>query len=691
MFDRSQRCRTSSQPAPAKMYRFQGQIRRLPVAPLAESVQLLHRFLIPLADEAQRAEVHRAGAAFLASPVAQRVYADLQARAADPAIENWLEEIWDIMYLHHRDPLPVDMNYFLECELHDVPSAPRHDQALLAAEAVAGSLRHALATLDEALEPDSDRQGPMDMSQHARVFGHARIAGRGQDSLTCFAPQARGLPVHHERTTFDPRLGARTITVLRRGHAFVLPITQADGRTLRRDLLSRLRAILSDTWLHAPGALASAGIAAITALPRDQVAAARQLLDQASPSTERLRASIDESLFVVCLDHEGDTARPGLRLQGHIHGYAAGDRWFDKHQLIISPHGNVGFLFEHAPGDGLTTIRWVTAVREHMQGIASRAQSEFPWRDHQLTTHDTSSSSSSNNNNNDHDDAEDDHDVHDEGSSRRRSRLRVGAISSSVQRSVQLGGIARDVAAAREAVARWWRNVGVTAVQLDDLGSDRLKKARCPPDAAWQLAMQVAHWRLNGSLCPTYESCSTARFRRGRTETIRSATPEAVAVARALSPKLAPAWQSSVAQHSAAEIAPLIESAFAVHRDFAARCQEGLGVDRVLLGMRWMAKRAGLDTHPDLQGFLWHPAVLASSRWRLSTSNCGSPATSFFGFGPVVSDGIGVGYFIRPDSLRACVSAYEGSPGDPDAYSFATESERALRDIVECLESARRA
>ncbi len=38
--------------------------------------------------------------------------------------------------------------------------------------------------------------------------------------------------------------------------------------------------------------------------------------------------------------------------------------------------------------------------------------------------------------------------------------------------------------------------------------------------------MQMGFYKLTGKVAGTYESCSTAAFRHGRTETIRSATKE---------------------------------------------------------------------------------------------------------------------------------------------------------------------
>ena len=61
---------------------------------------------------------------------------------------------------------------------------------------------------------------------------------------------------------------------------------------------------------------------------------------------------------------------------------------------------------------------------------------------------------------------------------------------------------------------------------LDGFGRADCKKAGIGPDSVMQLAIQIAHHRLNGSFAPTYESCTTAMHKHGRTETLRPLTLE---------------------------------------------------------------------------------------------------------------------------------------------------------------------
>src|SRR4051812_35375105 len=49
-------------------------------------------------------------------------------------------------------------------------------------------------------------------------------------------------------------------------------------------------------------------------------------------------------------------------------------------------------------------------------------------------------------------------------------------------------------------------------------------------DAIMQMSIQLAHYKLHHTFVATYESASTAAFKHGRTETVRSCTNEAVAM-----------------------------------------------------------------------------------------------------------------------------------------------------------------
>ena len=64
-------------------------------------------------------------------------------------------------------------------------------------------------------------------------------------------------------------------------------------------------------------------------------------------------------------------------------------------------------------------------------------------------------------------------------------------------------------------------------LHFKDYGSDFIKKrAKVSPDAYVQICLQLAYYRINKKLAPTYETASTRKYLHGRTETCRSLSLE---------------------------------------------------------------------------------------------------------------------------------------------------------------------
>ena len=111
-------------------------------------------------------------------------------------------------------------------------------------------------------------------------------------------------------------------------------------------------------------------------------------------------------------------------------------------------------------------------------------------------------------------------------------------------------------------------------------------------------------------------------------------------------------------------------------------CKAGKGVDRHLFVLRMLFEREQqLNQNNDLEGVLrvngfdelqidtsQYPEIFSdvgykkSGTWRISTSHCGSASLCLFGFGPVVSDGFGIGYMIKNNSICFNVTSKYTSP-----------------------------
>lgn len=89
----------------------------------------------------------------------------------------------------------------------------------------------------------------------------------------------------------------------------------------------------------------------------------------------------------------------------------------------------------------------------------------------------------------------------------------------------------------KKAYQDWVNQLGVDFIIYEEFGKDQCKKFGVSPDAVMQLAFQLALYTLEGKSVPTYESCSTAAYKHGRTETIRSCTLQTKAICHAMTRK----------------------------------------------------------------------------------------------------------------------------------------------------------
>jgi carnitine O-palmitoyltransferase 2 len=78
----------------------------------------------------------------------------------------------------------------------------------------------------------------------------------------------------------------------------------------------------------------------------------------------------------------------------------------------------------------------------------------------------------------------------------------------------------------------------------------------------------VAYQLQNGGTCATYESCSTAAFKHGRTETIRPCTSQTTAFSRAIT--------SSSGKHSLPELRAMITDCSKVHGQLTKEAAMGM-------------------------------------------------------------------------------------------------------------------
>lgn len=159
------------------------------------------------------------------------------------------------------------------------------------------------------------------------------------------------------------------------------------------------------------------------------------------------------------------------------------------------------------------------------------------------------------------------------------------------------------------------------------------------------MAFQAAYYGLYGKSECTYEPAMTKTFFHGRTEAIRSVSDASVDFVTTFFSK----------KSSNQEKLDRLRTALKYHTKLTKECSMGLGQDRHLYALECVWDRLHKDKKK--------PKIFTDKGWKIlnhtviSTSNCGNPALRLFGFGPVVSDGFGIGYIIKEDGIAVSYNA----------------------------------
>ncbi|WP_429455067.1 choline/carnitine O-acyltransferase [Nocardia sp. GP40] len=408
---------------------------------------------------------------------------------------------------------------------------------------------------------------------------------------------------------------ARHILVHAGGGGFRLDVVAPDGTAYPIDDLIaglsviRSAATLADSW---PGAL--------TTKPRSAWANTRQAI-AADPDNAAALDIVETALFGLVLDcdqHEDELDACNQLL------YGSGDnRWYDKAlTFIVFADSRAGINVEHCGLDGTTVLSFCDAVLAN-SGTTTPMD-------------------------------------------------RPGQPPANAPIEFRLDAQTRqDI---RQAAADFDQQATETAtavVTFDNFGTDIAKQLGVSPDALVQVAYQLAHQRSRGALGTTYESVAMRHYRHGRTEAMRSVTPEIVRFVAVMN-------EATAATAARAEA---LRAAAAAHVARLRDCQAGRAPERHLAELERIQRRRGDEPL----------ALYNCPGWRklrgdyLSTSSVPSPNIRYFGFGPTTPHCIGIGYVLLPDRLSIYLSAPREI--EQQMHSFAHSLRAAIPELCALLKS----
>ncbi|CAE6483809.1 unnamed protein product [Rhizoctonia solani] len=356
------------------------------------------------------------------------------------------------------------------------------------------------------------------------------------------------------------------------------------------DLAAQVQRII-DTAGSEPAAYP---VGALTSENRDTWADAREHLIKNPKNAESLKR-IDSAVIVVALDDASPVTRDDVSW-----GCWVGDgknRWYDKQQFIVFENGKSGFLGEHSCMDGTTTLRMNEFV------LASLAKGKI---DHGSAT---------------------------VSSNRPAPKEITFELDSTSKSQIQT------------ATKNFNTLVGqhdLHVLHYEGYGKAAIKTYKASPDAWAQMVKQLAFHKMYNRPGVCYESCQTRKFKRGRTEVIRSASLQSGAWARAmLDPHV-----DDITRHD------LFRAALKQHLTYASWAADGQGVDRHLFGLKKLIKEG--EPIPEIYT---DPSFSKSNHWELSTSQLSSDYFDGWGYGEVVPDGYGLSYSIADNYIRWTVTS----------------------------------
>ncbi|XP_038659816.1 carnitine O-palmitoyltransferase 2, mitochondrial-like [Scyliorhinus canicula] len=229
---------------------------------------------------------------------------------------------------------------------------------------------------------------------------------------------------------------------------------------------------------------------------------------------------MDSAIFCLCLEDNRVENETELT-HAMLHGDGV-NRWFDKSfRLIITNNEVSGINFEHSWGDGVAVLRFLEEIFNDSTENPAISLKPVP------SSADTSAA----------------------------VRKLEFKLSESVKAMVSAAKRVKE----NPCKSDNWR--------ITIIGKNLIMEQNLSPGAIVQLGFQMTFLHQHGKTVPTYESCSTAAFKHGRTETIHPATPP--------TKQCSTAFVSERGEYSSEELKKMVYSCSKLHRKLLIKAALG--------------------------------------------------------------------------------------------------------------------
>ena len=372
-----------------------------------------------------------------------------------------------------------------------------------------------------------------------------------------------------------------------------------------------------------------------TALPRDDWARLRGGMLKDDHNRQALML-LEKALFVVCLDVDATPA--GLTgLSTNLRDGSCHNRYYDKSmQIIVTEHGKAGLCFERAAVDGSVAL-----------GFAARLQREslvLP--------------------------------VVEEMVCPPQSQIRLRTVDWSLSRSLK-----RRLRSANKTIAETREQRDIEAWTMPLVGLNIFKSLNVSPDAAVQLALQLACDEVTGQIPHIFEPVQIRHFAGGRMDFILPVTAESLAAVRSM--------QASVGNPFLT--AGQVRRAAKAHQALVVNTKNGRGLVSHLLALNAVQQAESSGLHSWRHRVLSHldKGLQVLLRQEVLAAN-GSGYAGIASFGPIGPrpNMLSIGYLIKDDEIVFDLRA--DGRFSPHARALRNAMERSLLRVKGLLTSCQK-